>query len=141
MGMYTEFFIKATLKIEYDKFSTIIFDILEYLFNHENTNTINYDKLPDHEFFKCKAWEFIGREGCTIFGRSHSYFDCKSGLIMCVCDLKNYGWEIEKFIDWIRPYCRKEDFICYKWYEEYNSPEFFDYAGTILKKAIIPEEY
>lgn len=130
MGMYTELVIKAKIT-EY--LPDDVWMILDYLFNPKTEVEI-YDehmqlksdvKLPDHPFFDSSRWEMIG--SCNSYyhiPESQSFF--ADGYLFSRSDLKNYGGEIENFINWITPYLDEPDgkFIGWKWYEEYHEPTF-----------------
>jgi hypothetical protein len=130
MGMYTELVIKVG--IIRDKPEEVDF-ILNFLFNPNSANDIWNEKmeirsevvLPDHPFFKCPRW--------TAVGRSNSYYHIPAccnfydgSNLFSRSDLKDYDNEISLFLDWINPYLCGDmgNFIGWKWYEEFNEPEF-----------------
>lgn len=122
MGMYTELILKCSVKKDCPE---QVKAILNSLFNG-----VEYNKeLPNHPFFLCSRWEYIGS--------SHSYYhvpwhDAKyqDNYIFSRCDLKNYEDEIENFLDWLSPYIDAQPGACigWKWYEEDETP-------TLLFKA------
>ncbi len=122
MGRYTEILIKADLKRDTPD---DVKEILHYLFNRTRMQWGD-DLLPDHEFFKCHRWEFIG--SCSSFYHvpwATSRYD--ENTIFSRSDLKNYGGEIAKFFNWIQPYIEatKGQCIGYSWYEEDMQPELY----------------
>lgn len=115
--MYTELVLKCSIKNDTPEY---ILNILNYLFNGGEEP----DCLPDHEFFSCPRWHFIGR--CSSY--YHVPFNSsrfEEGYIFSRSDLKNYDDEIDKFIDWIQPYLEhyEGDCIGWKWYEENPTPD------------------
>lgn len=125
MGMYTELFVEGTLKANAP---TEVTDILRLLFDRETPSTEPYD-LPDTPFFKCGRWQTIG--SCSSyyhipFAMSAVYTEIVEQRLCFISrsDLKNYDGEIEKFIDWITPYC--ERLRGWHWFEEHDQPTLFN---------------
>ena len=116
MGMYTEIYVNVDLKRDTpEEVMTILRTIVnpngelpsgfpqrwEYLFNSGSYYTPNtccasltYDRVSDQ-------WSLLGKG-----------------------DIKNYGWEIEQFFSFLKPYIDAEEgeFIGYNRYEESNLP-------------------
>ena len=142
MGMYTEFVFGVSL------LSTTpgnVLDILNYLVNSEE---FNYKKeLPNHVFFKCDRYKAIATCSSYYFGCSESVsrFDylpdsiSKEYILSIRSNLKNYDNEIEKFVDWIRPYVSSgsgtNDLLGYKLYEESIVPYLF-YKDEEFEKLV-----
>ena len=124
MGMYTELILKVEVE---KKLPQEIEEILLYLFEDGDLRDLP-EKLPDHEFFRCKNWEFIGKSA-SYYHVPKVFRMYKSGYIFTRCDLKNYENEIEEFIDWIDPYITNNSgtVIGWTWYEEDKEP-------TLLRK-------
>lgn len=73
------------------------------------------DQLPDHPLFSCSRWRclsggssyyFPGTSARGLAGHvsgSHCY------RFTVVCDIKNYGNEIERFLDWLGPFLDPDD--------------------------------
>lgn len=116
MGMYTELVLKAEVK---DDAPESVKAILGFLFNGEDRPTVT----PEHPFFSCERWSMIGR--CSSYyhvpWNASAY---REAYIFSRSDLKNYEGEIEKFLDWVRPYFVQESDQCigWSWYEESESP-------------------
>jgi hypothetical protein len=126
MGMYTELVCAFELKEETpDK----IIDIINFMCDDDYGL---YTDLPEHELFETTRWKFMLRSDSYYFeGSTNSTIEHDSlvgGYYVTIrCNLKNYDNEIEKFIDWISEYIRKDDyfrkqFIGYKRYEENDDP-------------------
>lgn len=99
MGTYTELVIKTRITTDDPKVKAV----LNYLFNDCEDDSEPPAELPDHEFFKDRKWDLIGK--CSSFYHIPtplSYF--KDGYLFSRSDLKNYEGTIELFIDWISPY-------------------------------------
>ena len=71
--------------------------------------------LPDHELFETERWEnmlisssyyFAGKTQCVL-NEEHNF---QLVSLTVLCSLKNYGNEIEKFLDWIPPYVIRDRF-------------------------------
>lgn len=117
VGMYTELVLKATIR---DNVPPDILAILLYLFGkNERPKT-----LPDHPFFRCARWNFIGK--CNSYYHiPHTFNFLENNLLFSRCDLKNYDHEIEQFIDWVVPYLDHLPGACigWTWYEEWKQPK------------------
>ncbi len=124
MGMYTELFVEGILNenapAEVLKITRVLFD---------RNFDVDITDVPDHPFFKCSRWQMIG--SCSSFyhipfAMSKVYVPHTNQLcFISRSDLKNYDAEIEKFLDWLKPYC--ETLRDWHWYEEVNAPTIFNY--------------
>lgn len=129
MGMYTDFCFDSELKKDTPE---IVLDILNALMN-ENGN-LSTMLLPNHPLFKAPRWQMLGWGDSYYFdAKPRRYFkrDRISGtwVLNIRCNFKNYDDEIEKFIDWIKPYLEKTqgDFLGFKRYEEEREPTLIFY--------------
>ena len=116
MGMYTELVLKAEVKRDLPQ---DVEAVLQHLFNGNDAP----DVLPSHPFFECDRWGHVG----TCSSYYHIPFamsNYSEGYIFSRSDLKNYGGEIEKFIDWLTPYLNEFKGYCigWTWYEEADKP-------------------
>lgn len=121
MGMYTEFNIGVALK---KNTPSEVIDILKYMVRDVEDRP---STLPDHPLFKTDRWFILFTCGSYYFdGETNSMFnfdDIDGKWYLTVrSSLKNYCSEIEKFLDWIRPYLYTTGFLGYFWYEEYEDP-------------------
>lgn len=110
MGMYTE--LQFTAEIDYEKHEEII-DILRYMTGDESVKRESLT-IPEHELFDTDRWEYMLRTSSYYFpGQPHYVLNEEHELnlvnLSVRTDLKNYGNEIQKFLDWIRPYVLAED--------------------------------
>lgn len=122
MGMYTELVLKCEVRGDAPD---LVKKVVRHLFNNEDAPA----ELPDHEFFSCHRWEMIGScasayhhpEAVKSLVKYHWSEDIN---IFSRSDLKDYGDEISKFIDWITPYVSASGETCigWKWYEEDEKP-------------------
>jgi len=103
--MYTEFH----FNVELPKDTTPkIIALLEHMLKGDTCKKYPFE-LPDHDLFKTQRWDYMLRCDSYYFSAdTHSTlrFDTVSdSYYLCIrCNLKNYGNEIEEFIDWIMPY-------------------------------------
>lgn len=106
MGMYTEFYFRASLK------EGPVADWLEAQIVGGDNFDYGFD---DHQFFQLPRWRSIFIGGGAVYQESRypilrrktiSYREYKSATIELVLasSLKNYSDEIEHFIDWITPH-------------------------------------
>jgi hypothetical protein len=122
MGMYTDFCFDAEFKANTPS------EITELLTAWSKGDDLTND-LPDHPFFKCDRWSFIGH-CCSYYFDSKPLFRFEFDSILnkytinIRCNLKNYSDEIEKFCDWIYPYLAKAEgeFLGFSRYEKDQTP-------------------
>jgi hypothetical protein len=123
MGMYTELVLKTTVS---ETLPPEVEAVLQHLFGGLEDKP---DKLPDHEFFTCPRWDFIGQ--CSSFYHHPEVLNSyTNGYIFSRSDLKNYAGEIEAFINWLQPYIKEEVGKCIGW--SWNEEEL---VPTLLYKA------
>lgn len=131
MGMYTEFHFNVELK---ESIQPDMLKILKYMLGE--IDEIGDTKLPEHPLFATSRWEGMLRSDSYYFDAdTHSTLrnDWQGGWFLCIrCNLKNYDSEIEKFIDWIMPYCDKfeGDFLGFYRYEETEEPTLIYMGGS-----------
>lgn len=122
MGMYTELVLKCEVRGDAPD---LVKQAVRHLFNNEDAPA----ELPDHEFFSCHRWEWIG-SGSSAYHHPEAVkslvkYDWSEDInIFSRSDLKDYDDEISKFIDWIAPYLSAPGETCigWKWYEEDEKP-------------------
>jgi hypothetical protein len=125
MGMYTEIFINADL---IEETPPEVIQTLKAICNKEQGSPF----LQDHP----NRWSILFNNGsyylpCTECGIL-TYDDIsKRYSIIGKGDLKNYDNEIEKFFEWVKPWC-EGNFIGYYRYEE-------DYEPTLIYKKEVEE--
>lgn len=139
MGMYTECFVISQIKKDISKKDL---DVLFFLFGGADEPA----ELPEHEFFKDKSWDLIGK-GSSFYhipfamGKITNKDDCfmdyeyDNYYLVSRSDLKNYSDTIEKFFDWFNPLSNRSigEMIGYKRYE-------CDDAPTIIYKTALTEK-
>lgn len=130
MGMYTEFHFNAELlpSVPHDE----IVGVLNFMLGGEESDQ-SYAKRsarPAHRLFDSPRWRWMLQCDSYCFAAdTHStlrYDDIAGAYYLCVrCNLKDYGNEIELFVDWIRPYlcASKGDFLGFSRYEENEQPD------------------
>lgn len=131
MGMYTEFHFNSRLKKDTPK---EVIQVLRCMLDADKDGETELSKIPDHELFKTDRWACMLRMASYYFDAdTHSTlrFDTIADqYFLCVrCNLKNYDSEIEKFIDWIKPYLDKYEgnFLGFYRYEETETPTLIYY--------------
>ena len=120
MGMYTE----VNLGLCFKKSTpNEVIDIMQCLLGDKE-----WDKeLPKHKLFKCDRFKIVLVCDSAYFDGitdSKMEFDNIDGCyhLNVRSSLKNYGNEIENFIDYISPYIETDGFIGYIRYEESEHP-------------------
>lgn len=103
MGMYTE--LRTNFKLRPNTPAEVI-RVLSWMANCSSSEPPPFE-LPSHPLFSCPRW------GC-LMRMSSAYFDDRPSAavvkwrgqfhVLSVANLKNYDGEIEKFLDWVRPY-------------------------------------
>ena len=132
MGMYTK--INVILKIKQDTPQNVK-TILHHIFEGDGLEDLRELKLdiPDHKFFNegMRVWfpNSVGSEYFTGTANSKiKYRIISNQMVLHIdTDFKNYGDEIEHFLDWITPYvdAYNNDFLGYSRYEECNNPTLY----------------
>jgi hypothetical protein len=132
MGMYTELHFNSPLK---KSTPTHVIDLLKFMLGELDEREFGAE-LPNHPLFTTDRWSFMLRMDSFYFDAdTHStlrWCDISNQYVLCIrCNLKNYGSEIEKFVDWIMPYLDKfqGDFLGFSRYEETEEPTLIYYTG------------
>jgi len=134
MGMYTEIYTRIELKEDTPE---SVIQVLKFMLGEIE----DMPALPDHALFKTPRWDFMLR--CHSFyhipfsNQTLKYSDIgENYYLFGRSDLKNYDEEIEKFFDWIHPYCEHGGMIGYSLYEEDTKPTlyFIDENGKIYSE-------
>ena len=130
MGMYTEFFYRAEIRKNVPE---NVREVLKFLCAGAPRPP---GDLPDHEFFQCSRWEDVAVMGSAYFiSREPIFRDTGNAYELAIhSNMKNYGGEIQKFVDWVDPYVRaiRGDFLGYSLYEESNQPEMFFRGKAVI---------
>lgn len=123
MGMYTELHYNVELVRDVPE---SVLEILRYMLNE----SAKQPATPDHPLFEKGRWEHMLLCDSYYFAAdTHSTlrFDkIANQWFLCIrCNLKNYGDEIEKFIDWIDPYVDAQpgNFLGFSRYEATEDPD------------------
>lgn len=127
MGMYTELIFSATLD---GNLPEQIIQTIRYMCNGKNKP----EALPKHELFETEGWD------CLFTMSSYYFVDtvtpifrydeiAKDWRLTTRANLKNYHSEIEKFLDWIKPYitggCGWRNYYAIVCYEEQGEPTIY----------------
>jgi hypothetical protein len=117
--MYTELVISTRVKDD-----PVAVEVLKFMTGRGEVPLT----LPEHPLFSADRWQWMLTCSSYYFTpRSMCLFEFdKIGRDWCFIsrsDFKNYGDEIAKFIDWLRPYLSDPDeMIGYYRYEESREP-------------------
>lgn len=119
MGMYTEFYFRAHVKDG---------PVADWL--HSRINFLQQGGHPfdDHPFFSGDRWWAVFNGGGAVYQESQGpkFFPKDERIchyynrLIISSSLKNYGDEIEKFVDWITPHLDQDpgEFLGYSLYED-----------------------
>ena len=128
MGMYTELFVEGTLRSDAPD---EVVRIVRYLFDKNADEDVLPVDLPGDRFFECDRWKSVGNCSSSYhipFSLSGVHVPHTGQLsFISRSDLKNYDNEIQKFVDWITPYC--ERLRGWSLYEEDEEPTVFTYEN------------
>ncbi len=129
MGMYTEIIFGAALKEDTPQF---VINTIQALIDG------NLDELevkPEHRFFQAeRSHHLLCAGGSYYFPGTVEPKFYKDEIDNCWrlhfrSNIKNYGSEIELFLDWIGPYVEQgsglRDIYAYVMYEEQNEPTIY----------------
>lgn len=120
MGMYTELVLGVELRAETPD---NVIDILRYMISESDVKP----ELPSHELFETDRWPIMLTCDSYYFdGLPHAaleFDDIGEAYYLTVrSNFKNYGNEVEKFMDFIQPYLDTRGFLGYTIYEEDGDP-------------------
>ena len=127
MGMYTEIIFGAGLK---EKIPEVIVSTIKKLVAGEDLK----ESTPDHPFFKSERPWLLHSGGSYYFPGTVEpkfWFDdiAKQWFLHFRTNIKNYDSEIEKFLDWIKPYIEEgvgsRNFYAIVTYEESVEPTIY----------------
>lgn len=129
MGMYTEFFFRAPVKGDTPD------DLIAWLQAQSESEGMDHTPYNDHPFFSCDHWPSL------LHGAGAVYQDSRPmrfvlpdperpwvyPFLSIHSSLKDYGGEVDEFIDWISPHLDllKGEFLGYKLYELDDTPTLF----------------
>ena len=123
MGMYTEFHFNAEVR---GSSPASVIEILKFMVDGTVSEP---EEKPCHPLFRTDRWEGMLRCDSYYFAADTNstfrYDTISKAYFLCVrCNFKNYDDEIQKFIDWIKPYIVAEegDFLGFYRYEERQQP-------------------
>ena len=139
MGMYTELVLAVEFRSDAPAY---VSDMLKIMIDDRGVpETI---LLPDHPLFKTDRWTYMLRCDSACFpGESYVKLD-ESGMfteLTLRCNLKNYGSEIEWFLDFIKPYLKTDGYLGYMRYELYDHPTLiYNDCGEIELVTIFDDD-
>lgn len=120
MGMYTELNLGLCFK---ENTPDEVINTIQCLLGDKEWG----DKLPNHKLFQCDRFRMVLTCDSYYFDGitdSKMEFDNADNCyhLNVRSNLKNYGNEIENFVDYISPYIETDGFIGYMRYEESEHP-------------------
>ena len=124
MGMYTEY----NLRFELNKNPNVRDFFSDWFDTSKDDIIVPETEEFNHEFFECSRWKGLpftgsfyfpqgGRSGLYIPWGKDDHFD-----VFITGSIKNYESEVEKFIDWVKPFVFGSGFMGYHLYEENETP-------------------
>src|SRR5215475_970425 len=123
MGMYTELVLACKLKRDVPQ---EVLNLLRFLCGGVERPPRPADEdLPEHPLFQSERWEGVLNAGSFYFpGEPYSNLrvPSDSAYLTVRSNLKNYGSEIEYFVQWVASYTESEGFVGYYRYEESPRP-------------------
>lgn len=120
MGMYTA----LSLGVEFEKDTSYqIIRTIRRMLGHD----IPFEAWPEEKLFEHMRAEWMLRCGSYYFSwQTHWDFRkddvTKTWFLSGVCNLKNYGQEIELFLNWIMPHLNTRGYIGWMMYEDDDDP-------------------
>lgn len=126
MGMYTEIIFGAGLK------SNLSSDIITNIQNL--VDGVDISNPPNHPFFQSERSWLLRSDGSYYFPGTVAptfWYDeiSKQYYLHFRTNIKNYNGEIEKFLDWIKPYIEDgvgtDNFYAIVTYEECSEPTIY----------------
>lgn len=118
MGMYTELNIAVDLS-RAPKDSEFIKAIDYMAADSREGMEKNFDM--SHPLFKTSRWDYIPHCGSAYFN-SANFVSWKYPYLTVIFNMKNYGSELELFLDFIAPHVKWDGYIGTMRYEESESP-------------------
>ena len=127
MGMYTEIIFGAGMKEELPE---AVVTTIKKLVSGEEIG----GNAPDHPFFKAERTWLLRSDGSYYFPGTVEpkfWFDkiANQWFLHFRTNIKNYDSEIEKFLDWIKPYIKegvgRRNFYAIATYEEADEPTIY----------------
>ena len=127
MGMYTEIIFGAGLK---EGLPEQVVLVIKKLISEEEFG----QDTPNHDFFKSERTWLLRSGGSYYFPGTVEpkfWFDeiAKQWFLHFRTNIKNYDSEIEKFLDWIKPYIEegvgRKNFYAIVTYEESDEPTIY----------------
>lgn len=125
MGMYTELVMNVGLV---DDLDPEIAALLKKMIEGYESDYAPPESVKNHPLFATDRWKFMLCTGSFYFvpsGNSKLIENDHGRIVRHVSirtDLKNYGGEIEHFVDFIAPFVEFDGFAGYKRYEEDDDP-------------------
>lgn len=138
MGMYTEFHFNARLKKDIPEY---VINILKFMVGQlddkQDHEIKELEKQGNHELFKTDRWTIMLNCSSYYFGMITNsqirFDDISKGYTLSIrTNFKDYGDEVDKFIDWIDPFLDEYDeLLGFYRYEESKYPTLI-YPGKKL---------
>ena len=136
MGMYTELDFNSELKKDVPE---EVLNVLRVMLGELDLNI----PLPTHPLFLCSRWTFMLTCNSYYFDSNTSstlrWDDISDAYFIHIrSNLKNYEYEIEKFVDWITPYLNRfdGDFLGFTRYEETEIPTLIFHPNKLVEPIL-----
>ncbi len=123
MGMYTVLNLSVELKKNTPQ---NVIDTLNHMLR-SNMEDMFHTK-PEHPLFNTQRWDHMLKCDSYYFAEEtqHTFHldpISKQYYLTVITNLKDYDGEIEKFLNWIKPYVEPRGFAGYSRYEESEEPK------------------
>ena len=136
MGMYTHLVLNVTLTKDTPQ---EVIDTINYMVG----NTEEKPPEQNHELFETDRWDFCLRcDSAYFMGQTNSIFTKQydDWELTVNSNVKNYCGEYEKFLDYIQPYIRFNEFLGFIRYEEWDHPTLIYNTKDGIEHAVPPVE-
>jgi hypothetical protein len=123
MGMYTQVFLAIELNslANPDVLYTLHTMVIDSMYIVNGNEKVVFESERSQIMFKCSSAYFVD----VIVSKLKYCPYSKSWSLLVHSHFKNYDSDIEKFIEFIKPYCRRNGLIGYSIYEEDEQPTLY----------------
>ena len=137
MGDYTELNISVRIKVDDETKK-----LLNYMTGKHTTLTVDDISVPNHPLFSSPRWEYMLNCESAYFDHVadsalYGSFYSEDYYLNVRCDLKNYGDEIENFLDWIHQFTITRGFIGYMRFEREEEPTLIYFTDNGVKYRLV----
>jgi hypothetical protein len=123
MGMYTQVFLAIELNelVNQDVLYTLHTMVIDSMYIVKGNEKVVFESERSAIMFKCSSAYFVDIVVSKLQYDEHF----KTWKLLVHSHFKNYDNDIEEFIEFIKPYCRRKGLIGYSRYEEDEQPTLY----------------